>query len=216
MVFTDRLGMEIPISENNQKNTGTSAFFSLPLVQEAYELGRKRYNGLKSISGKTAFDHNLEAAKIVAEMTQDPTTIAATLLHDATERGIESSELKNLLGDEVTDLILTREKFKLGIVQSFASKRKDNMGKLVLALTKDLRLVLIEFACRLHNLRRIEELPKDIKQALLEESKEVYSLLAHKLGMYQIKAEMEDLWFQQTMPDVCQELIYVKHDFLRY
>jgi len=198
--------MELPLPKTDPKEIEQQSFFSLPLVQDAYAYGKSRYKGLKSVSGKPAIEHNLESAKIASNMTQDPATIAACLLHDATERGIPADEIKEVLGEDVNGLVSAREKFKIGVKQTAAFSEKENMGKLILALTKDLRLVFVEFACRLQNLRRLNELPEEVRIKLLREAKEVFSPLAHKLGIYQVKAEMEDQWFKHSMPEKCEEL----------
>ncbi len=179
----------------------------ITLVKRAYEYANNAHEGQYRVSGKPFIEHPLEVAYILANLGMDIITISAAMLHDVVEdteiTGEKISENFNeeicLLVDGVTKL--TRLKF-----ESKEEQQAENLRKMFLAMAKDIRVVLIKLADRLHNMRTLEYLNEDKKTEKGRETLEIYAPLAHRLGMSRIKWELEDLSFRILEPDMYQEM----------
>jgi len=164
------------------------------LLWEAYKFGQEAHEGQLRKSGDPYFDHCLNVAKILAELHMDATTIMAGLLHDVVEdTGITLTDVEEKFGKEVAQLVdgVT----KLGDIKfkSRQEKQADNFRKMLLSVAEDIRVIIIKFADRLHNMRTLEYLPPIKQRRIAIETRDVYAPLAHRLGMAKIKWEMEDL-----------------------
>ncbi|MFA9563292.1 MAG: bifunctional (p)ppGpp synthetase/guanosine-3',5'-bis(diphosphate) 3'-pyrophosphohydrolase [Acidimicrobiales bacterium] len=170
-------------------------------IEQAYRLAAEAHEGQFRKSGEPYVQHPLAVARIVAELGLDETTIAAALLHDSVEdTGIELDDLSQRFGDDLAEIVdgvtkLERVKFDTKEAQQAATMRK-----MLVAMAKDLRVIIIKLADRLHNLRTIAALP-DWKQArTAHETLDVYAPLAHRLGMQEMKMQLEDLSFAALHP----------------
>jgi GTP pyrophosphokinase len=170
-------------------------------IEQAYRLAAEAHEGQYRKSGESYVHHPLAVARIVAGLGLDETTIAAALLHDSVEdTGIELDDLRRQFGDDVAEIVdgvtkLERVKFDTKEAQQAATMRK-----MLVAMAKDLRVIIIKLADRLHNLRTIAALP-DWKQArTAHETLDVYAPLAHRLGMQEMKTQLEDLSFAALHP----------------
>ena len=171
------------------------------LIRRAFEVAEERHRGQLRRSGEEFIHHPWGVAWICAELHLDEQTIAAALLHDVVEdTEAELDELRAEFGDEIAHLVdgvtkLTRISF-----QSREQAEAENYRKMIVAMAKDVRVILIKLADRLHNLRQIEYLGKQKQVQKAKETLEVYAPLAHRLGIHALKWELEDLSFQILHP----------------
>ena len=171
------------------------------LIRRAFEVAEERHRGQLRRSGEEFIHHPWGVAWICAELHLDEQTIAAALLHDVVEdTEAELEELRAEFGDEIAHLVdgvtkLTRISF-----QSREQAEAENYRKMIVAMAKDVRVILIKLADRLHNLRQIEYLGKQKQVQKAKETLEVYAPLAHRLGIHALKWELEDLSFQILHP----------------
>src|SRR5213079_2559377 len=166
-----------------------------------------RHEGQQRRSGEDFINHPVGVAKICAELRLDEQTIAAALLHDVVEdTDTELSVVRDEFGEEIARLVegvtkLTRIQF-----QSREQAEAENYRKMVVAMSEDVRVILIKLADRLHNLRTIEYLGKQKQIQKSKEALEVYAPLAHRLGIHALKWELEDLAFQTLHPRKYEEI----------
>ena len=172
------------------------------LIKRAYELSLSAHKGQKRKSGEDYFTHAWEAAIILASLFPDAPTLAATLLHDVQEdTAVTIEELTKNFGEEISGLIdgVTQ----LGRVRMKDSKDKfyvENLRKLFIATSRDIRVILIKLADRLHNMRTIEFIPADKQIKVATETLEIYAPIAARLGISSWKDELEDLSFEIVFP----------------
>jgi GTP pyrophosphokinase len=181
--------------------------FDRDLIAQAFRFAERAHEGQQRRSGEAFIHHPFGVAKICAELRLDEQTIAAALLHDVVEdTEVELEELRSEFGDEVAQLVdgvtkLTRVHF-----QSREHAQAENYRKMVVAMAQDVRVILIKLADRLHNLRTIEYLGRQKQVQKAREALEVYAPLAHRLGIHQLKWELEDLAFQTLHPRKYDEI----------
>ena len=171
------------------------------LVTRAFSFAASAHEGQQRRSGEEFINHPFGVAKILAELQLDEQTIAAALLHDVVEDTDQDLKaVKDEFGDEIAELVdgvtkLTRIQF-----QSREHAEAENYRKLIVAMAKDVRVILIKLADRLHNLRTIEYLGKQKQVQKAREALEIYAPLAHRLGIHALKWELEDLAFETLHP----------------
>ena len=177
------------------------------LIKKAYDFALKAHEGQKRLSGDPYFSHVYEVVKILAELKMSPTTIAAGFLHDTVEDNVASEEqIKKEFGDEV--LFLIRGVTKLDKVKYQGSERHiESLRKFFVATAQDVRILIIKFADRLHNMRTIEHLPEEKQKRIALETIEMYAPLADRLSMRVMAREMEDLAFKYVYPKEYNETI---------
>jgi len=170
------------------------------LINKAYQFALKAHSGQKRLSGDPYFIHVFETAKILVKLGMDTQTIVAGLLHDVLEdTGATEEEIKKEFGDNV--LFLIKSVTKLGKIKYRGDERHvESLRKFFIAMAKDLRVVIIKFADRLHNLRTLEFVREDKRKIIAIESIEVYASLANRLGMGKLKGELEDAAFPHAFP----------------
>ena len=170
------------------------------LIVKAYKFAERAHESQKRFSGEPYFNHVFETAKILASLGMDTQTIASGLLHDVLEdTKITEKELEEEFGSEI--LFLVNGVTKLGTLKYQGHQRYvENLRKLFVAMAKDLRVVIIKFADRLHNLQTLEFLPEEKRKRIAIESIEVYAPLANRLGMGKIKGEIEEAAFPYAYP----------------
>lgn len=178
------------------------------LIEKAYDIGIRMHDGQLRKSGEPYFIHPLAVAKILAELGMDERTIVAGLLHDVVEDTEYSREqLKTEFGEEI--MLLVDGVTKLGSlkVDSKEERQAENLRKMFLAMSKDIRVLIIKLADRLHNLRTINYMtePKILEKC--QETLDIYAPLASRLGIYTLKFELEDIALKYLDPDAYYALV---------
>ncbi len=179
------------------------------LICYAYEFAREAHKGQQRRSGQEYIVHPLETAKILADLQMDATTIVAGLLHDVVEdTNISLDQITNVFGDDVALLVdgvtkLSRIEFK-----SKEEQQVENLRKMFLAMAKDIRVIIIKLADRLHNMRTLKHQPVKKQKEIAEETLEIFAPLAHRLGIFKIKWELEDLALRYTNPKKYYQLVH--------
>jgi len=175
----------------------------LDFIRRAFDYAFMKHQGQLRKSGEPYIIHPTQVAITLAEYRVDPNTIVAGLLHDILEdTDTEYKEVKELFGEEVADIVegLT----KLHLLQyegSKVSQQVKNHQKMVLAMAKDIRVIFVKLADRLNNMRTLYHLDSERQQRISRETLDVFAPIAHRLGMYRLKAELEDLAFKYLYPD---------------
>src|SRR5437588_2976153 len=173
----------------------------LDIIQRAYEFSLQHHNGQSRASGEPYLVHPLEVALVLAEMKLDSTAIAAGLLHDAVEdTEVTNNEIEEKFGTPIAHIVDGVTKIAKINLASREERQAENVRKMVLAMTDDIRVVLIKLADRLHNMRTLEHLATDRQQHIAQETLDIYAPLAHRLGMGKVRGELEDLAFQYVDP----------------
>ncbi|MDY7017408.1 MAG: bifunctional (p)ppGpp synthetase/guanosine-3',5'-bis(diphosphate) 3'-pyrophosphohydrolase [Nitrospirota bacterium] len=196
-----RLDDIIELAKANSKS------IDVDLIRKAYVFSAKVHRNQLRLSGEPYLVHPLDVAYILANLRGDAATIAAGLLHDTVEDTLTTlSEVETIFGEDVAHLVdgVT----KLSKI-SFSSKQQgqlESLRKLVLAMAKDIRVVLIKLADRLHNMRTLGFLPGERQLAIAQETLDIYAPLANRLGIYWVKAELEDLALRYLDPEAYYEL----------
>ena len=179
----------------------------LDLVTRAYMFARKAHEGQFRDSGEPYFNHPMEVAEILAELELDVTSIAAALLHDVVEdTAVSIEKIEANFGADIAVLVngvtkLTKMEFK-----SREEHQAESLRKMFLAMAKDIRVVIVKLADRLHNMRTLKYTTPDKQRRKAEETMEIYAPLAHRLGMSTIKWELEDLSFRYLEPNMYYDL----------
>ena len=183
----------------------------LQLVEQAYDFAAAQHEGQVRKSGEPYIEHPLNAALFLADLQQDSTTLAAALLHDVIEDcGMSREELSDLFGPEVSRLVdgvtkltrldlLSENRSTEEISDSHA--QAESIRKMLVAMAEDVRVVVIKLADRLHNMKTLAPLQPDRQRAISQETLDIYAPLAHRLGMWDIKWQLEDLSFRTLEPD---------------
>lgn len=171
------------------------------LVTRAFKLGYKSHEGITRASGEPYYLHPIEVAIIVVrEIGIDDVSVAAALLHDTVEdTEVTLDDIKDLFGETVALIIDGLTKIS-GVFKSREAKQAETFMKMMLSMAEDLRVVLIKFADRLHNMRTIQHLPRPKQLKIATETIELYAPLAHRFGLFSIKSELEDLCFKVLDP----------------
>jgi len=177
------------------------------LVKKAYEFAKKAHEGQKRQSGESYLTHPLTVAYTVFQWHLDEASVAAALLHDVVEDTSHSlEEIKKTFGEEVAFLVSGLTKLKKLPQPQKIVQQAENIRKFVLAFSKDLRVVIIKLADRLHNLKTLKYLPLEKQKEIAQETIEIYAPLAYRLGMQKLSGELEDLSFPYLYPSQYQWL----------
>jgi guanosine-3',5'-bis(diphosphate) 3'-pyrophosphohydrolase len=172
------------------------------LLDRAYVYAMKAHGEQKRASGDLYFSHPLEVAAILTELKLDDATIAAALLHDTIEdTATTRSEIDQLFGPDIGTLVdgLTKLK-KLDLVSKQAAQA-ENLRKLLLAIASDVRVLLVKLADRLHNMRTLGVMAPDTRRRISQETLDIYAPLAGRMGMHEMREELEDLAFRELNPE---------------
>jgi GTP diphosphokinase / guanosine-3',5'-bis(diphosphate) 3'-diphosphatase len=179
----------------------------LKLIERAYEIADRAHAGQLRKSGDPFISHPLGVATVLAQLGLDETTIAAALLHDAVEdTELSLSEVESAMGFEIAALIDGVTKLEKIQFRSAEHTRAENLRKMIVATARDVRVLLIKIADRLHNMRTLAPLRPEKQTLIARETLEIYAPLAHRLGMYAIKWELEDLAFGTLHPKRFEEI----------
>jgi guanosine-3',5'-bis(diphosphate) 3'-pyrophosphohydrolase len=172
------------------------------LLNRAYVYAMKAHGEQRRASGDPYFSHPIEVAAILTDLKLDDATIAAALLHDTIEdTAATRAEIDSLFGPDIGALVegLTKLK-KLDLVTKEA-KQAENLRKLLLAIADDVRVLLVKLADRLHNMRTLDYMPLEARHRAAEETLEIYAPLAGRMGMHEMREELEDLAFRELYPE---------------
>jgi GTP pyrophosphokinase len=180
---------------------------NLDLVRRAYIFSAKEHKGQVRASGEPYLTHPLEVANLLAEMKMDAVTVSVGLLHDVVEDTLVSlDKIEELFGPEVAHIVDGVTKISQIQFTSKEAKQAENFRKMLLAMTDDIRVIMVKFADRLHNMRTLAYLTADRREAIARETMEIYAPLANRLGMGKVRGELEDLAFSYIDPKGYQEL----------
>jgi len=187
------------------------------MVRRAYERAASAHNGQHRLSGEDYVNHPLEVAAILADLELDAETIAAALLHDTVEdTNLTTEEVKREFGAEVGGLVEGVTKLGRISLRTDQQQQAENIRKMMVAMAEDLRVVLIKLADRLHNMRTLEPLTEAKRRKISRETLDIYAPLAHRLGIGQIKWELEDLALRNLEPaaydDVVKRIARKRHE----
>src|SRR5579862_5467779 len=172
------------------------------LLNRAYVYAMKAHGSQTRASGDPYFSHPLEVAAILTDLKLDDATIVAALLHDTIEdTEATRAEIDQMFGQEIGALVEGLTKLKRLELVSREAKQAENLRKLLLAISDDVRVLLIKFADRLHNMRTLEFVPPASRQRIAEETLDIYAPLAGRMGMQEMREELEDLSFKTLDPD---------------
>ena len=179
------------------------------MVEKAYHFAQKAHEGQMRKSGEPYFFHPLTVAGILARLMLDPPTIAAGLLHDTVEdcEEITLDVINKEFGQEVALLVDGVTKLERLDFSSRVEQQAESIRKMILAMSKDIRVVLIKLADRTHNMRTLKAQKPESQRRIAQETLDIYAPLAHRLGVYKIKQELEDLCLRYLDPDGYQNLI---------
>src|SRR5262245_61513440 len=172
-------------------------------LEKAYVYSAKVHQGQMRLSGEPYLTHPLAVAGILAEMRMDPVTVSAGLLHDTVEDTFATdADIRGQFGDEIGDLVAGLTKLAKIEFQSREEAAAENFRKMLIAMSKDIRVILIKLADRLHNMRTLEFMKDESRRRIAQETLDIYAPLAHRLGIYWMKEELEDRAFRVLHPEV--------------
>ncbi len=178
------------------------------LVRKAFDRAASAHHGQRRLSGEEYVNHPLEVAAILADLELDAPTIAAALLHDTVEdTNLTAEEVKREFGPEVANLVEGVTKLGRIALRTDQQQQAENVRKMMVAMAEDLRVVLIKLADRLHNMRTLDPLPEAKRRKISRETLDIYAPLAHRLGIGQIKWELEDLAFRNLEPEAYEDVV---------
>ncbi len=170
-------------------------------LDDAYDFAIRAHEGQMRKSGEPFVHHPIEVALILAELHMDTATLKAALLHDTVEDSeVTIAEVRERFGDEVAELVDGVTKLGKIEFESLSEAQSNNLRKMLIAMAKDIRVILIKLADRLHNMRTLSALPEARRIEKARETMEIYAPLAHRLGISSIKWELEDLAFYYLEP----------------
>ncbi len=170
-------------------------------LDDAFDFAGLAHEGQSRKSGEPFVNHPIEVALILAELHMDTATLKAALLHDVVEDSeVSLAEIRERFGDEVADLVDGVTKLGKIEFESLSEAQSNNLRKMLIAMAKDIRVILIKLADRLHNMRTLAALPEERRYDKARETMEIYAPLANRLGISSIKWELEDLAFYYLEP----------------
>ncbi len=176
-------------------------------IKRAYIFSREAHCSQKRVEGSPYIHHPLAVADILADMKLDTATIAAGLLHDTVEdTGTSTEDIKEMFGSEIAFLVDALTKLSKVEFKTREDAQAENFRKMLLAMSKDVRVILIKFADRLHNMKTIKHLPEEKRRRIASETLDIYAPLANRLGIGWLRTEFEDLSFKALMPDLFNDL----------
>ncbi len=180
---------------------------NLVLLRKAYDLGQDAHDGQVRSSGEPYFTHPIAVAHLCCELKLDSVSVAAALLHDTLEDcGVTCEFLKKEFGDEVMSIVDGVTKLTSVEFDSTETKQAENFRKMLVAMARDIRVILVKICDRLHNMRTIGVRAADKQRKNAIETEEIYAPLANRLGLYWVKAELQDLSLKAMRPEVYVEL----------
>lgn len=185
-------------------------------LNRAYVFSMKAHGAQMRASGDPYFSHPVEVAGILTQYRLDTASIVTALLHDTVEDTVATiDEIHQMFGDEVARLVDGVTKLSKLELQSGGTRQAENFRKLLLAISEDIRVLLVKLADRLHNMRTLHYIESPEKRSrIARETMDIYAPLAERIGIQEIKEELEDLAFRELYPDVCESMTS-RLDFLQ-
>ncbi len=202
-------GVKVPdISDIIEKVRSYQSDAVVPLLEKAFAMAARAHDGQHRVSGEDYIHHPLGVARILADLQIDADSIAAALLHDVVEdTTITLEQLEKDFGKEIAVLVDGVTKLSRIEYKSKEELQMENYRKMFLAMAKDIRVVLIKLADRLHNMRTLKPMAPEKQKKIARETLEIFAPLAHRLGISNIKWELEDLSFRYLEPEKYYELV---------
>jgi len=177
------------------------------LIRRAYDFSAQVHKGQKRLSGEPYLIHPMAVADIIADLKLDVPSVVGGLLHDTVEDTLATlEELKTLFGREITSLVDGVTKLSRVNFSSREEKEAENFRKMLLAMGKDVRVILIKLADRVHNMRTLDHLPLEKQILTAQETLDIYAPMSHRLGIAWIKSELEDLALKHLHPEIYYQL----------
>ena len=178
------------------------------IIERAFNFANEAHRGVRRRSGEPYILHPLAVARIVnQEMGLGSTSICAALLHDVVEdTDYTVEDIENLFGKKIAQIVAGLTKISGGIFGDKASVQAENFRKLLLTMSEDIRVILIKMADRLHNMRTLGSMAPNKQYKIAGETLYIFAPLAHRLGLFAVKTELEDLSFKYEHPDAYQEI----------
>jgi len=177
------------------------------LLRKAYVFSAKVHLGQVRLSGEPYLNHPLEVTGILTQLKLDVASVATGLLHDTVEDTLTTlKEIQENFGEEIAQLVDGLTKISLISLRSSEEHQAENFRKMILAMVKDIRVILIKLADRLHNMRTLKYHTPEKQAEIAQETLDIYAPLAHRLGIDWVKSELEDLAFQYLYPEIYEEI----------
>lgn len=187
---------------------GYNPNFDRELITKAFNYADKAHEGQFRKSGEKYIVHPVAVSEILAELNMDMATICAGLLHDTIEDSeVTYEDIKEEFSEDIANIVDGVTKIKKLTSQTGEETQAENLRKMVLAMSKDIRVVIVKLADRLHNLRTLEYMTDEKRVRISKETLDIYAPLAHRLGISKIKWELEDLCLRHLDPDVYYDLV---------
>ena len=172
------------------------------LLLRAYKYSERAHAGQTRFSGEPFVSHCVEVARILADLQLDSVTVASGLIHDVVEdTAITVADVEQEFGKEIAQIVDGLTKIGNLPLNSTQERQVENYRKLLLSIAKDVRVILIKLADRLHNMRTLDWLPPDKRRRIAQETRDLYAPLAHRFGMAKMRWELEDLAFKHLETD---------------
>jgi len=170
-------------------------------VREAYEFGEERHRGQKRVSGEPYITHPVAVADILADLRLDADTISAAILHDVIEdTPTAKAEIVSMFGNVVAELVDGVSKLDQIQFKNRQEAQAESFRKMLLAMVRDIRVIMVKLADRMHNMRTVGVMPPVKRRRIARETLEIYAPIAERLGLYTVKLELEDLGFRALYP----------------
>jgi len=181
---------------------------SIPILQQAYQFAKTAHKDQCRLSGEPYIIHPLKVAHIIADMKLDLPSLLCAILHDTVEdTSVTLEDISSTFGQEIAVLVDGVTKVgQIPITWSVEQKQSENYRKLILSMSRDIRVLLVKLADRTHNMRTLEYMSNEKQIRISRETLDIYVPLAHRLGIYWLKTELEDNCFKYLYPDKYQEL----------
>ena len=185
------------------------------ILLKAYDFAKAAHANQKRASGEPYFIHPCAVAEILVELGLDPATIAGALLHDVIEdTPFTAEDIRREFGEEVLTLVSGVTKLDKIVFKSQEEEEAENFRKIFVAMAKDIRVIIIKLADRLHNMRSLNYLSEERQQKMAKETLGIYAPIAGRLGISQIKCELEDLCLKYLEPSAFEYLVENIHQKL--
>jgi GTP pyrophosphokinase len=197
----------IQIDDILESLRGENAAAELDKVQRAFAFAARFHKGKERLSGEPYISHPVEVARIVTCLHLDADTVATGLLHDTLEDTTATiEELRAEFGDDVAEMVDGVSKLSRITFRTSEQRQAESFRKMLLAMARDIRVILVKLADRLHNMRTLYHHPPDRQRKIAQETLDIYAPLANRLGISWLKSELEDLSFAALEPEAFKEI----------
>jgi GTP pyrophosphokinase len=201
------MSREMKIGDLVEKVQSYHPAADVEVIRKAYEFSAKVHKGQKRASGEPYLIHPMAVASIITDLKLDEPSIVGGLLHDTVEDTLTTlDELRSIFGKEITALVDGVTKLSRTNFSSREEKQAENFRKMLMAMGKDVRVILIKLADRVHNMRTLDHMPVDKQMLTAQETLDIYAPMSHRLGIAWIKTELEDLSLKYLHPEIYHQL----------